>query len=131
MSPIWQETYSFLPKEQVNLLLDKYFSVKNIESFLASGYEYYSVNGEGVLVVLEQEVGLYVDKLYLLPSARGKNLPKKVFEFLLKRGKKLYLNVNKNNKRAINCYLKNGFKITKQEDILLGNGLINCDYVME
>ena len=131
MKPIWEDTYSFLPKEQVDLLLDKYFLPKNIENFLASGYEYYSVNREGVLVVLEQEVGLYVDKLYLLPSARGKNLPKKAFEFLLKRGKKLYLNVNKNNKRAINCYLKNGFKITKEEEILVGNGLINCDYVME
>lgn len=131
MTPIWHETYSFLPKRQIDLLLDKYFTFENVLKFKQKGYEYYSVNGVGVLVVLEQEDSLYVDKLYLLPSARGKNYPQKVFEILLERNKPLTLNVNKNNVRAVNCYLKNGFKIISEVTIDLRNGLFNCDYFMK
>lgn len=131
MRPLWYETYSsFLPACQIDLLLNKYFSPTNLQKFLNEGYEYYSVNGEGVLVVQPRKVGLYVDKLYILPKARGKNYPKFVFEFLITRGQDLYLNVNVNNARAVNCYLKNGFEIEKREDIDLGNGLVNCDFVM-
>ena len=130
MKPIWLETYSFLPVQQVELLLHKYFDYDKVLEFVKNGYEYYALNKDGVLVVQEQEVGLYVDKLYVLPSARGKNYPKRAFDFLSKRGKELYLNVNINNKRAVACYLKNGFKIEKKIDIDLGNGFINSDYIM-
>lgn len=131
MRPIWQETYCFLPKEQVDLLLDKYFNQDSIEKYLALGYEYYNLFGVGVLVIKENENDVYIDKLYLTKQARGKNYPRKAFEFLDSRGKNLTLNVNRENKRAVSCYLKNGFKIIKEENIDLGNGLVNCDYVMQ
>ena len=131
MKPIWYDTYSFLPVIQIDLLLNKYFTFENICKFKENGYEYYSVNGVGVLVVKEQEDSLYIDKLYLLDSERGKNYPQKVFDWLLKRGKSLTLNVNRNNARAVKCYLKNGFKIVKEMQIDLGSGLVNCDYFMK
>jgi ribosomal protein S18 acetylase RimI-like enzyme len=131
MRPIWLDTYSFLPKEQVELLLDKYFSKKSIEHYLSIGYEYYSLNGAGLLVIKEQKDSLYVDKLYIQPEFRRKGLASNVFQYLIKTRKKaLALNVNKNNLPAVSCYLKNGFKIAKEEIIELGNGLVNCDYVM-
>ncbi len=131
MRPIWHETYAFLPPKQVDLLLEKYFAYENILRFIEKGYEYYDINGVGVLTVQERKEGLYIDKLYLLPCARGKNYPQKVFEFLSKRKMNMILNVNEKNERAIKCYLKNGFKIIKEEKIELGDGLVNCDYVME
>jgi ribosomal protein S18 acetylase RimI-like enzyme len=131
MRPIWLETYSFLPKEQVELLLNKYFSKNGVEYYLDNGYEYYSLNGAGLLVIKEQKDGLYVDKLYIQPEFRRKGLASNVFQYLIKTRKKaLALNVNKNNLPAVSCYLKNGFKIAKEEIIELGNGLVNCDYVM-
>ena len=131
MRSIWLETYSFLPKEQVELLLDKYFSKKGIEHYLSIGYEYYSLNGVGLLVVKEQKDSLYIDKLYIQPEFRRKGIASNVFNCLIKTRKKpLALNVNKNNLPAVSCYLKNGFKIAKEEIIELGNGLVNYDYVM-
>lgn len=131
MYPLWMDTYSFLPKNQVKLLLDKYFTYENILQYVKNGYEYYNLNNAGVLVFVEQKDALYVDKLYVLPEMRGKNYPHKAFEFLSKRKKPLILNVNINNKRAVNCYLKNGFKIIKKVDIDLGHGFINSDYIMK
>ena len=59
MKPIWLETYSFLPVQQVELLLHKYFDYDKVLEFIKNGYEYYALNKDGVLVVQEQEVGLY------------------------------------------------------------------------
>ena len=131
MRPIWLDTYSFLPKKQVELLLDKYFSKQGIKHYLSIGYEYYSINGMGLLVIKEQEDSLYIDKLYIQPNFQKQGLASKVFKYLIKeRKKQLMLNVNKNNLPAVSCYLKNGFKINKEVIIELGNGLVNCDYVM-
>ena len=132
MRPIWLDTYSFLPIEQVELLLNKYFSLDGIKHYLSNGYEYYSINGNGLLVVCERDDCIYIDKLYVYPQSRGKGLASLVFKQLIEERKKgLMLNVNKNNLVAVNCYLKNGFKVVKEEIIPLGNGLINYDYVMK
>ena len=132
MTPLWHETYGkIIPKEQIDFLLEKYFSEPALVSFQEKGYEYYKIDNVGVLVYVERETELYIDKLYLPSSMRGKGYPEKVFSELLKKGKTLSLNVNQGNERAVRCYLKNGFEITEKIDIDLGNGMTNCDYVMK
>ena len=131
MHPIWLETYGgFLPEEQILFLLDKYFSPANIPNFRAQGYEYYKVDDVGVLVIVERETEVYLDKLYLSPASRGKGYAKFVFDELIKRGKDITLNVNQSNARAVACYKKNGFVVDKTIDIPLGGGMVNQDYVM-
>lgn len=131
MRPLWLDTYSdIIPKEQIEFLLDKYFSPHSLKKFRALNYEYRKIENAGVLVYVEKETEVYIDKLYLSPNARGKNLPAFVFKELLKIGKDLTLNVNQSNERAVRCYLKNGFVVEKKIDIDLGNGMINCDFVM-
>lgn len=131
MAPIWKETYAdILPMEQIEFLLDKYFSKKGIRHFLSLGYIYRKIDDVGVLVFVERENELYLDKLYLLPSARGKNYPQFVFAELAKYGKDITLNVNQSNERALQCYLKNGFKKEKEMQIPLENGMTNCDYFL-
>ncbi len=131
MRPLWFETYlSIISKEQIEFLLDKYFKKENVENFIAKGYEYYSLYNEGVLVFVERENDVFMDKLYLLPSARGKGIAKKAFEFMLLRNKPIKLNVNQQNQRALKCYLKNGFKIIEEKDVVLENGMINKDFVL-
>ncbi len=131
MRPLWFETYSkIIPSEQIEFLLDKYFKAENIEKFKAEGYEYFSLFEQGVLVFVERETEVFMDKLYLLPSARGKGIATKAFEFMLSRKKPIKLNVNQQNQRALKCYLKNGFKIIEEKDVILENGMINKDYIL-
>ena len=130
MKPIWLDTYSFLPQEQVFFLLEKYFSPSALAQFQTAGYRYYKIDNVGVLVFVEKEDCIYIDKLYLLPSARGQRYPEFIFQELSAYNKDILLNVNQNNARAVACYLKNGFVIDEKIDIPLGDGMVNCDYVM-
>ena len=131
MKPIWLETYGpILPEEQILFLLEKYFSKEGLQKYRALGYQYRKINDDGVVVFVVRDMEVYMDKLYLLPSARGKRYPAFVFSELAKYGKDILLNANSHNTRAVNCYLKNGFSIEKSEDIDLGNGMINRDFVM-
>ncbi len=131
MRPIWHEVYGkILPREQIDFLLDKYFSQQGLNAYRAQGYEYFRIDDVGVLVVQERDTELYLDKLYLLPTARGKGYPEQVFAELLKRGKDILLNVNQGNERAVKCYQKNGFTLEKTVDIELGGGMVNQDYIL-
>lgn len=132
MRPIWEETYAFLPKEQIALLLLKYFSPEGLRHYKELGYQYFRISdGEewGILVAVEREADVYLDKLYLPPSARGRGIASAAFAFLAERGKPIVLNVNQKNLRAIRCYEKNGFRRVAEERIDLGQGLVNVDFV--
>ncbi len=136
MQPLWLETYGdILPEKQIRHLVEYYFSPDGIAAFRKQGYEYFKLCEKeeivGVLVFLEREKYVYLDKLYLLPTARGKEYPALAFAFMQTRQKPIRLNVNRANERAIKCYQKNGFKIIAREKIELGNGMINQDYVMQ
>lgn len=131
MRPIWFETYTnVIPLEQIEFLLDKYFDPKNVQNFIKQGYSYKKVDGVGVLIYQERDNDVFIDKLYLPSKFRGMGYPEKVFDELLKLNKDLTLNVNQANKRAVACYLKNGFSIEVTHDVDLGNGMINKDYIM-
>ena len=131
MRPLWHETYGhILSKEHIDFLLDKFFSQKGLQEYRSMGYEYYKLGDEGVLVFVERETETYMDKLYLLPSARGKGYPTQAFAFMAKRGKDLVLSANQANARALRCYQKNGFVIEKTVDVLLENGMVNHDYIL-
>lgn len=131
MRPIWLETYgSILPAEQLEYLIEKYFSLEGVKVYRALGYQYRKIDDVGVLVYVDKGEYTYMDKLYLAPEGRGKGYPKFVFEELMKLGKDVVLNANQKNARAVSCYKKNGFVIEKEELVNLGNGIFNPDYVM-
>ncbi len=131
MLPIWTKTYiGIIPNEQIEFLVNKYFKKEQVDKYLLQGYEYFKILDGGVVIFLERENDIFLDKLYLDESLRGKNIPPLVFDFLLKRKKDITLNVNQANAPAVKCYLKNGFKIKKALDVVLENGMINKDYVM-
>jgi ribosomal protein S18 acetylase RimI-like enzyme len=61
----------------------------------------------------------------------GRSLLECVLEEVgIEGGKILQLNVNRNNK-AISFYEKLGFTIIGEENVDIGNGVIQEDYVME
>ena len=133
MTPIWHNTYAFLPREQVELLLDKYFSEDGLKHYRELGYTYMKLVDKktvGIVVFCEREDETYLDKLYLSEDSRGKGYPSFVFAELLSLGRDITLNVNQSNERAVACYRKNGFVIEKEELIDLGGGMVNRDYRM-
>ena len=131
MKPLWLETYSpILPEKQILFLLDKYFSKDGLAYYRGLGYEYYRIEDAGVLVFVERETDVFMDKLYLLPSARGKGYAAFAFEEMSKRGKPVTLSVNQANERAKKCYKKNGFQQIDAVAVDLGNGMTNYDYIM-
>lgn len=136
MRPIWIETYqNIISLEQINFLLDKYFKLENIKSFLNQNYQYYKILNDkkiiGYLVYVFKNDEIYLDKLYLEKDSRGHNFPNEIFTYLIKKHQKdLTLNVNQKNMRAVNCYLKNGFLIEEEQTIILKDNMVNIDYKM-
>ncbi len=136
MSPLWHETYGwFLPAAHIDFLLDKYFSKDGLQFYRGAGYEYRNIldndgNRAGVVVYVHRQHDTYMDKLYLLPFARGKGIPTFVFDYLGAFGKDVRLSANQNNQRALKCYQKNGFEIEQTIDVQLGHGMVNHDYIL-
>ncbi len=135
MTPLWNETYkNILKQEQINFLLQKYFLVSSILSFIDKGYEYYYLLQNnfkcGIIVFQIRKTEVYLDKLYFLPEVRGKGYSKFIIEELKKFKKDIMLNVNQNNINAFNVYKALGFEIAEEQEICLDNGMINYDYKM-
>lgn len=133
---IWPETYeSIISKVQIDLLLNKYFALKNLKQFILEGYEYYLIEHNlkniGFISFVDRGDYVYIDKIYLLKDFRSQGIAKAFIKKLLNSSKKpLKLNVNQKNSNAINAYFKLGFVIEKEEVIKLNDKLSNVDFVM-
>ena len=135
MYPLWNEVYKdIIPKKQIDFLLHKYFDVENIRTYIKDNYIYEKIildeNVVGIICYKLFDNYVYLDKLYLLKSYRNLGISKFVYHHLLSFKNRIRLNVNQKNS-AVNSYLKNGFKIIKEESYDLGQDMINIDYIME
>jgi GNAT superfamily N-acetyltransferase len=75
-------------------------------------------------------------KLYLLPSWHGKGAGRKMLEHVkgavaAAGARRLYLQVNKRNARAIKAYQRAGFRVAEEIVADIGLGFVMDDYVME
>ncbi|MBD3631251.1 GNAT family N-acetyltransferase [Cyclobacterium sp.] len=78
---------------------------------------------------------LKIHKLYILPTAQGSGIGKKILTYLETEGEKtgmknLVLNVNKYNSKAIQFYEKRGFTKIRDEVIPIGNGYVMDDFTL-
>lgn len=81
-----------------------------------------------------EEAVYHLHKLYVLPSLQTKGTGSSLLQFVIEDSHKagataITLNVNRYNK-ALGFYLRNGFEITKEVDIDIGNGYYMNDYIM-
>jgi RimJ/RimL family protein N-acetyltransferase len=138
---IWNEHYiPILGKPQVDYMLNKFQSKEAMKKQIEKGYTYYLVEEEGrnigyIGIELRSDE-LFLSKLYIKSSERGKGFGKKAVQFLedLARSKKINkisLTVNKNNVKSIAVYEKIGFKNLGSIVIDIGNGFVMDDYKME
>lgn len=139
---IWPSTYGeILSKEQLNYMLDNFYSIESLESQMDNGqvfkllFEDSNVVGYLSYEFNCKETGLLkIHKIYLLPETQGKGFGKFMIDEVIKIAKEnqqkgVFLNVNKYNKAQF-FYNKLGFNISKEEVIDIGNNYIMDDYVM-
>lgn len=139
---IWTEHYPpIIGRDQVRYMLDKFQSGDAISVQIKDeGFRYFLIEEEGgyigYLGVQSKGEELFLSKIYLRSSERGKGFGKKSVQFLedLARKlnlKKIALTVNKNNISAVKAYEKMGFKNLGPVVQDIGNGFIMDDFRME
>lgn len=140
----WPVAYSsILSKEQLNYMLDLFYSMDSLlnqfnnlghcfilvlENNIPAGFASFSVKSK------DEPFTYRLHKLYVLPVHQGKGYGKILLNHIIEKvrsakGRALELNVNRYNK-AFDFYTRNGFVITREEDIDIGNGYFMNDYVM-
>jgi len=138
---IWNQHFiPIIGKAQVDYMVEKFQSERAISEQIETGYSYYLLKADddyaGYTGVCPKEDELFLSKLYIRVSQRGKGFGRKAIEFLedLAREKglsKITLTVNKNNTDSIKAYEEFGFTnlgIFVQD---IGNGFVMDDYKME
>ncbi|MDM9630139.1 GNAT family N-acetyltransferase [Robiginitalea aurantiaca] len=138
---IWREHYiPIIGKPQVDYMLEHFQSGKAIQEQLERGVFYFSIRvgaqSAGYLAFEKREQTLFLSKIYLLDSFRGKGIGKRAMAFVEEKAHALNchsitLTVNKYNDRSINAYSTMGFKITGGEITDIGGGFAMDDYRME
>ena len=139
---IWPSAYrEILSAEQLNYMLDNFYSIENLENQMDKGqvfellFEDSNVVGFVAYELNCNETGLLkIHKIYLLPETQGKGFGKFMIDEVIKiaqrnQQKGVFLNVNKYNNAQF-FYEKLGFTITKDEVIDIGNDYVMDDYVM-
>jgi GNAT superfamily N-acetyltransferase len=141
---IWPEAYgTILSPEQLSYMLDRFYSIPSLEIQIKDYHHNF------ILVLKNNKpVGfasfspkppdmniIRLHKIYILPQEQGNGTGKFLLQNVIEGakllgGRKLELNVNRNNKARI-FYEKQGFFITGEEDIDIGNGYFMNDYIME
>ncbi|BCY28452.1 GNAT family N-acetyltransferase [Flavobacterium okayamense] len=140
---IWPVAYAeILSQEQLDYMLDMFYSEEALLAQLEKGHVFYLVkNTSGdYLGFVSFELNCEphktkIHKIYVLPETQGLGLGKLLFEKVREEALKanqeaIFLNVNKYN-NAQHFYTKLNFEIVKEEVIDIGHGYVMDDYVME
>jgi len=138
---IWTEHYTpIIGTKSVKYMLNKFQTASAIESQVLNGTKYFKLifNDElvGYVSFYKKESLLFLSKIYVQSSCRGKGIGKKAMLFVEEKAKKLNckgisLTVNRENLNSINAYKKMGFKNTGTNIADIGEGFVMDDYLME
>ena len=138
---IWTEHYRpIIGTEQVEYMLDRFQSKKAIAEQIKTGFLYFLIEEDndfiGYLGVQPKSDELFLSKIYIKASRRGKGYGRKAVQFAETIAKekglrKVVLTVNKNNGNTIRAYEKIGFKNVESIVQEIGNGFVMDDYRME
>lgn len=139
---IWRASYSeMIPAEQIDYMLGRMYSAEKIQAEVASGglWEIAEMDAEpaGYLACTMDAggAGMKIDKLYLRRSLQGRGLGQamiaRIGELARAHGiSRLWLQVNKNNPRAIRCYERAGFHVERADVFDIGGGFVMDDFIM-
>ncbi len=139
---IWNEFFTIiLSNEQIDYMVDKFLSPKAIKEHIEhKGYTYYFIKEEttpiGFIAIRLEKEKLFLSKLYLQKSSRGKGYASLAFDFIEDIAKQhhknfIYLTVNKYNNHSIDVYKKKGFIEIDAKVCDIGHGYVMDDFIME
>lgn len=141
---VWHEFFpGIITVEQVDYMVERFQSEKALtKQITEEGYDYFLLELNSISIgyvgihIEEDTKKLFLSKLYLLKSYRGKGYASQTFEFL--KGiatayqlKVIYLTVNRGNGHSVDVYKNWGFVTVKEEAADIGNGFVMDDYIME
>ena len=138
---IWTEHYRpIIGQSQVDYMLRHFQSASAIANEINNINNHYYLlygNGEpvGYVGVKIETQSLFLSKIYVLSSERGKGFGNKAITFIRelatsKQLSKITLTVNKGNIDTIAAYKRIGFKITGEICMDIGGGYVMDDYQM-
>lgn len=138
---IWPPTFSnILSRQQIEYMLQWMYSNDSLCNQMQDGCIFFIAYDEDLPIgfaswqkISYNEAKLH--KLYVLPEMQGKKVGFALLQKTIALSQenslqRLILNVNRYNQKAIDFYLRTGFKIEKEEDIDIGQGYFMNDYVM-
>jgi diamine N-acetyltransferase len=138
---IWPTAFKgIVSAEQINFMLDWMYNLEHMHNELKDGTVYEIIYCEnkpiGYYGYTRKQNAIKLDKLYVIPEKQKMGIGSKVishiYEYVQEEElKSLFLAVNKKNIKAINAYIKNGFKIIEKIKNDIGNGFFMDDYIME
>lgn len=138
---IWDEHYiKILSQEQIDFMLDKFYSTEKIKSEIEEGVIWEMLMDDekpiGYLVCKIESNKLYISKIYLKAETRGKGLGKLLLNRAIELAKQndknsIYLNVNKYNTDSIAFYERVGFVKIDEGVFDIGNGYVMDDFILE
>lgn len=138
---IWMEHYApIIGADQVRYMLETYHSRNAIMDELENqDFRFFTILSDGrdvgYLSFQPQDEKLYLSKLYVLSSERGKGIGKQALHFVRKEAaeralREITLIVNKGNTQTIAAYKKIGFRKTGEIKADIGSGYVMDDISM-
>jgi len=135
---IWPEVFTpIIGSDQVAYMLAHYQSPAAIQNEVQQGAVYLLLlegdRAVGYTAYEETQQQIYLSKLYLHQSTRGKGYASQVFDWYeeIASGKTLHLNVNKQNQQAIAVYEHRGFTRVSERTVTIGSGFVMDDFIYE
>jgi ribosomal protein S18 acetylase RimI-like enzyme len=140
---IWPKHYTaIIGAAQVAYMLERFQSPGAISKQIGEGAKYFLIMDNGKVVgycSVQPKAGegaLFLSKLYILSSCRGRGLGKRailVLEQMARQEKlsKISLTVSKKNYASITAYEHCGFKKAGDIVIDIGKGFVMDDYIYE
>lgn len=138
---IWNEHYvPIIGQAQVDYMLGKYLTQEAISAQIKKeGYEYFLISSAeqpvGYIGIVIKNNELFLSKLYILSSERGKGFARLGVDYLVAKCRLnnlafITLTVNKNNLNSIRAYEKMGFEKYGEVVSDIGSGYVMDDFLM-
>ena len=137
---IWREHYiPIIGKPQVDYMLRKFQTAGAIAGQSAAGMRYYLLEDRGqpagYFAYEKQGEALFLSKIYVLKSHRGRGLARAAMEHIRNQAgvwgcRQIALTVNKDNLASIRAYERMGFEKGEGTVKDIGDGFIMDDYRM-
>lgn len=139
---IWRACYpGIITPDQIEYMLSRMYSLETLREQLNNHVHYPLLFLNNELVgfasygTSDDPAVFKLHRLYLHPDCHGRGLG----SFLLRHceqqarnlgGRRLILNVNKRNAKAMAVYRRNGYRIIESVVLDIGNGFVMDDYVL-